>query len=597
MSTNTFEQVFSHKLEDEIHRNLFANKANGDFDRYLNSVFGFLRKETDFFKRSPEANEENAAAGMVKKAFEKHLAIHNRDLEVAREYGLVSMDISERKDPRFAEYRLSKKPESLQTILDISSKLESRHFLIHIVDDAFIKVEGHRAFYDIDDDDPPQDYFTFRLTVSTYPWVRICGTTEYAAGRALNYLFSLPLELASDYFELRAVTENVALEHLSVDHLRDFTMIANPSATISFSKLMFSRDHGRVLGMVCARSARRAIFFLECDFSDKGASFIDGLLASSGTLPNTSGSECLSFRGRLPFDDRNWERLMSALPCNLMLNLAFVNIGSVKVPAPDIRSLQINYCESNGGSIALTEALKSNRGPANLCIADLPVVLGGRDKILPFVRALGHNTHLKSLTIQHSLSLWPDAVGQALADSLSTNQGLRSLTLNLRFERKELWTDVISSMANHPSLTDIRLYTFNSHFDYKENELQQRVKTNAVINLLQSNERIELFYTFRTNFGYTDKRWDSEVKPRLEINRFRKKLRIFHQETLPSDQAPLLPHAMERVSLKPSLLWLALQQHRDLVLQSIGELVESSQSATDGPPRQSRRLLPPADEC
>lgn len=32
---------------NEIHRTLFA-KTNGDFGLYLNSMFGFLRKETDF---------------------------------------------------------------------------------------------------------------------------------------------------------------------------------------------------------------------------------------------------------------------------------------------------------------------------------------------------------------------------------------------------------------------------------------------------------------------------------------------------------------------------------------------------------------------
>lgn len=88
--------------------------------------------------------------------------------------------------------------------------------------------------------------------------------------------------------------------------------------------------------------------------------------------------------------------------------------------------------------------------------------------------------------------------------------------------------------------------------------------------MLRTNEVVEeiLF------FPHIPKELRAGIDERLEVNRYRKKFRVLQQNLGSSTRTSMLPHAMGRVSSKPSLLWLCIKQNQGRIVLRIAEWLE-----------------------
>jgi hypothetical protein len=126
------------------------------------------------------------------------------------------------------------------------------------------------------------------------------------------------------------------------------------------------------------------------------------------------------------------------------------------------------------------------------------------------------------------------------------------------------WNDLLDSVSMHPSLRSLDLQMHDWCIDLKK----RREFTKAVADMLSVNERVEVMSFHNDTFDKDD--WDAYVAPILECNFYRKWLPSIQKIAEASTRAAVLARALAKFASKPHLVWMLLNQNRDIVSSYIG---------------------------
>jgi hypothetical protein len=94
-------------------------------------------------------------------------------------------------------------------------------------------------------------------------------------------------------------------------------------------------------------------------------------------------------------------------------------------------------------------------------------------------------------------------------------------------------------------------------------------RTEVVADMMLVSKRFDGIPFCVYTFDYS--LWDSPVAPRIECNLYRKRLRVLEKIEVPSTRAAFMARALAHLAKKPSLLYMALFQNRDIICDYLGE--------------------------
>jgi hypothetical protein len=121
----------------------------------------------------------------------------------------------------------------------------------------------------------------------------------------------------------------------------------------------------------------------------------------------------------------------------------------------------------------------------------------------------------------------------------------------------------MSAISTHPSL---RTLVFEGIGD---DPSVKRDRTEAVAEMLLANQQVDEIsfddYTFDQDL------WNTLVVPRLECNLYRKRFVPLQKIQVPSIRAAIVARALAHVAENPSLVWMALSQNRDVLLEYLDD--------------------------
>jgi hypothetical protein len=330
------------------------------------------------------------------------------------------------------------------------------------------------------------------------------------------------------------------------------TMLLNSARRISFKHMIFTPDHCRILA---SSGTKTSIEFYLCEFQDEGAAFVE---ASAARQDETSGPAKLRFWGSSPFNDRNWALFLSQHKLE-SLDLGCVHLKSEvscrAVATAGVRCLTLNNeCELEDGGAALVESVRQGIGPKGLCFDGNP--FDSSERLVTFMSALRGNTNLERLELP---PIDDSQVKQALVAALHENKGLVHLDVYFYELVDSDITELLESISLHPSLLSLELTMCTSDADLK----RRREFTKAAADMLSVNERVQVI-SFRANM-FDEDDWDAFVAPRLECNLYREQFLSIQKVGEASTRAAVLARTLAKFSSKPHLVWMLLNENRDIV--------------------------------
>jgi hypothetical protein len=354
--------------------------------------------------------------------------------------------------------------------------------------------------------------------------------------------------------------------------------LQNSARRIKFNFMIFTPDHCRSLA---TSGTKTDIEFHYCEFQEEGAAFVE---ASATRQDETSGPAKLCIVGINPFNDRNWALFLIQHKLE-SLELEEVNLSSElgcrAVATAEVQCLTLgDDCELDDGGAALVESVREGRGPRGLCFSGDR--FGSSESFFAFMNALRGNEHLERLFIT---SIDNHQETQALAAAMHENKGLVHLEVNFRSWDQSYSTEFLKAISLHPSLRSLNLTTmWQSDFYLKK----RRDATKAVADMLSVNDRVELMMFDDYTFNKYD--WDAYVAPRLECSTYRKRFLLIQKIGEASTRAAVLARTLATFSSKPHLVWMILNQNRDIV----STYLDSSHDQNSIPSRK-RSLSPSLD--
>jgi hypothetical protein len=331
-------------------------------------------------------------------------------------------------------------------------------------------------------------------------------------------------------------------------------MLQNSTRRIAFNCMIFTPDHCRILA---SSGTKTNIEFFRCEFQDEGAAFVE---ASTARQDETSGPAKLRFVSNNPFNDRNWIFFLSHHKLeSLELKGVLLNseVSCRAVATSQVRCLTLSYdCELEDGGAALVESVRQGLGPKEIFFVDCDP-FDSSERLITFMSALRGNTNLERL----ELPLIDDRqVKQALVAALRENEGLVYLKVKYcgKLDESDI-TDFLGSISLQPSLRSLDLTVWYSGTNLKK----RREFTKAVADMLSVNDRVEVMSFDHDIFDKYD--WNAYVVPRLECNLYRKRFLSAQKIEEASTRAAVLARTLVMFSKKPYLVWMLLNQNRDIV--------------------------------
>jgi hypothetical protein len=353
-------------------------------------------------------------------------------------------------------------------------------------------------------------------------------------------------------------------------------ILQNFTGRISFKYMIFTPDHCRALA---SSGTKTDIEFFRCEFQDEGAAFVE---ASATRRDETSGPAKLRFETSNPFNDRNWALFLSQikLECLDLYSFELNSEASCRaVATAEVQLLELTECELEDEGAALVESVRQGLGPKGLCIHSY--VFDSPESLVTFVSALRGNTNLERLELPN---IHDRQVMRALAAALRENKGLVHLTVPFYVWDESNWIELLESISLHPSLRSLNLTTWHPDFDFKT----LRKATKAVADMLSVNNQVEEMRFDDHTFDFDD--WNAYVVPRLECNIYRKRFPSVQKIEEASTRAAVLASALGYFSKKPHLVWMLLNQNRDI----LSSYLDSAHDQTSIPSRKRSRS-PPLD--
>jgi hypothetical protein len=130
------------------------------------------------------------------------------------------------------------------------------------------------------------------------------------------------------------------------------------------------------------------------------------------------------------------------------------------------------------------------------------------------------------------------------------------------------WSEIMGAISTLPSSRTLDCEWIKDERGIYNVSAQQG-RTKAVAEVLLANQQVDKIpfdgFTFDWDL------WDTHVNPSLECNLYRKQFVPLHKIEEPSTRAAMAERALARVARKPSLIWMALSQKRDILCDYLDE--------------------------
>jgi hypothetical protein len=446
---------------------------------------------------------------------------------------------------------------------------------IWITANSYVRLDKEDDDCTVEDRHEKQFWLYLRDTDQHEHFLSIHASTPEESIICLDYLVGLQ----DTHFEMMALLykDGEEARHCPFGANILEKMLQKSARRISFTLMIFTPDHCRILA---SSGTKTNIEFYRCEFQDEGAAFVE---ASASRQDETSGPAMLRFMQSNPFNDRNWALFLSHHKLE-SLELDGVDLESEvscrAVATSKVRCLTFSEeCELEDGGAALIESVKEGLGPKGLCFDCDP--FDSQERLVTFVSALRGNTNLERL----ELPLIDEDIQQtqALVAALRENKGLVHLKVKyFRLLDDSDITELLESISLHPSLRSLDFEM--QHFFIGGTDLKKRREfTKAVTDMLSVNERVQVMSFCGNTFDEED--WDAFVAPRLECNLYREQFLWIRTIEEASTRAAVLARTLAKFSSKPHLLWMLLNQNRDI----LSSYLDSAHDQTSIPSRKRGR--------
>jgi hypothetical protein len=329
-------------------------------------------------------------------------------------------------------------------------------------------------------------------------------------------------------------------------------ILRNSARRIRFNSMIFTPDHCRALA---SWGTKTSIAFYGCEFQDGGAAFVK---SSTERQDKTSGPANLSFTYTLSFYDGylalflRQHKLEYLGLHNIELNS---EVNCRAVATAHVRRLVLNSCKLEDEGAALVESVRQGRGPKEFGFHGNP--FGSIVSFVAFMNALRGNTYLERLRLP---KIDNRQETRALAIALHENKGLVHLAVRFYALDDSDRTELLEVISLHPSLRSLNLKIDHTYIRYLK---KQRECTKAVADMLSVNDRVDVMSYDSNTFHKSD--WDAFVAPRIDCNLYRKRFLSILKIEEASTRASVLARALAKFSSKPHLVWMLLNQNRDVV--------------------------------
>jgi hypothetical protein len=491
---------------------------------------------------------------------------------------------------RWNEYRLKGEVETLKEFVDLFWMEYARNRkdrLIWTSENSFVRV-GDRFF---PHHEVPGVYRNYRLQLkssthnldlfsmehyTTNLWLSIHSTTIEDAMSCLELLVGLH----DDYFEEMEIFQEDGPQLCPLTcRLLEKVLLQSAKRKNSFDITTFTPDQCRTLA---TSGVRTDIQLIRCKFQDDGEAFLEALAARAD--PQT-GLAKLTIRDSLPFAEGILVLLLRHLNLECLTLQSFrlsseEGCRAVATAELQLLDLDTNFRFGDGGA-ALIESVREERGPKGLCLTEdlfysTDFIINSTqspERLISFMNALRGNTYLERLDLMGG---WGNNHRQPtphlpLHAALLENKGLTRLCLCGFYFDYLCWPELMAAISTHPSL---RTLIFENIRDDPFSASGSRERTDDVADMMLVNKQLEeirfdnlafMSPRFRPGPPFDQTLLDSLVFPRLECNLYRKRFAALQKIEVSSTRAAIMATALVRVTRKPSLLWMALSQNRDII--------------------------------
>lgn len=307
-----------------------------------------------------------------------------------------------------------------------------------------------------------------------------------------------------------------------------------------------------------------------CDFSDKGAAFVEAFAARrevDGTIDLRIGySEYI-------FDKERWITFLDLPQCRLMERLILENNFDHDV-CRAMATARVHKLHLQGDTVladhgdALAAAIVSGHGPKALSLNRK--TLGEGDDLdshwFVFMNKLRGNRHLESLELYVEVGE-PCFSDTEICSILNASQEFEQLAyLSMKYIEvtDTFWAALCDTVRLHPSLTTIDIWSV-----WEADNLDRTQRTTKLFNAINSNPRIK---KVGHNSKLYDKTvWRNRIAPLLECRQSRERFNAIRQEANTSIRAALFGEALASVAKKTWLIATLLRANQDIVADRLDQ--------------------------
>jgi hypothetical protein len=330
-----------------------------------------------------------------------------------------------------------------------------------------------------------------------------------------------------------------------------------------FQRTIFSASQARTMAVT---GTETSICFRLCQFEGEGEAFVEAF--HNNHMPSKQGPAHLTFDGyprNPPFGREHWLRfLQSHRLSEVRLNLRFFcfdrEVGDTLASA-SLKGLFLTDCTFADEGEALVQSLEMRQGAREL---HLEVdTFRSLDRWKDFMVAVGRDEcHLQRLSIIDGNIFtggFATTLMEYLSDGLRTNRSLVELSCVTQ-SCMDSFARLCDAVATHPTLLSVDLKP-----DTTCEPQQKKDYANLIASAVERNQHLECI-RFHQDFDQVI--WDTRINQRLIHNRYWKLFRKYQSYDL---KEPTFAAALGSVSSTPSLIWMLLCDHSEIVANGFGQ--------------------------